>query len=290
MPFYKYNSQAQSKYSNEPKGQYLVGVPREEMFLMASDRSAEYHIRILPPWSAEGAFALRTEKHYRCGQPEVTFFCPDIKYPGKCKFDATFLRFKNDYKKYAADLTTIKAKGRYLSNVINLDNQSVGPLVFEYGIKIYASIKAAQDSGEYGDIFDAREGHNITIKRTVMGDGVSDAVMVSPKSTPVDNLEKVEQLVVNLDTVIPDPDLEMAEQAFRSHPWKVLNVAMVMQQGNGHLNDDDVPNFKSGMKDDPRPASKPPEQHTSKTEPSKMEVLNDLERRLKAKQQAAKDG
>jgi hypothetical protein len=223
MPFFAYNKDNQSKVVSNQSEPFLKGVPKQKQFALDTKQDCQSIIRILPPWSAEGIFALGTSVHWRVGVQSAAFICPNTVAEDKCPFCRVRAQYRGEWEKYQADLVIIGAKDRYYSNVINLQNPNLGPLVFGYGPQIYSFLKQFQESGQFGDITDPMQGRDINIARSVRGKKITDVVYPSGMPTPLMNPEWLDQMT-NLDTILPEPDFELVDKCFKSHPWKVINV------------------------------------------------------------------
>jgi len=271
---FKYNPEAQAKYS-PVSNNFLKNVTKEQTFVLASDKSGEYKIRILPPWSAEGIYAKSTMIHYSLGgDGKGSFVCPNMVEVGTCLFCNTYMSLRSEYDKFKADLSVISAKRRYYSNVLDMNHPSSGVLVFPFGIRIYKFLQKYQDSGDYGDITDLEEGRNLSISRTVEGKSVTDIVLVNPKISNISDYVS-DDMLHNLDDILPEPDYELMEKSFNSHPWKVYNPVKKSLRHSVQEQQHEV---------DDEPSD--PEEHKPALQPKsgtdKLKALDALEAKLKA--------
>jgi hypothetical protein len=255
LPYFPYNKEGQAKYAPQSKGQFLVNIDKNQLFSVPNDRDGEYHFRLLPPWSQEGAFAISSDTHYNVGVPPTTFRCTNSVQPGSCKFCNVHALLRSEYEKYKIDITEISAKKRFYSNIVNLDVPAAGVLVFPYGITIYKFIMTLQENGNFGDITDPKNGHNLTLYRTKQGRRTNDVIMPDPKPSKISNPAWLDQLH-NLDIILPEPSLELSDRAFASHPFKVWSPDRTIQKNTVQQatlpvddDDDDIPDFPTPQGD-----------------------------------------
>jgi hypothetical protein len=222
MAYFQYKQDAQSKFQPNASGEPFLKVDKKKQFTLDTKQDSTSVLRVLPPWSHEGLFARATAIHWRVGINSIAFVCPNTVFENECLFCRTKQQFRSEWEKYQADLTVIGARDRYYSNIINLQNPGAGPLVFGYGPQIYGFLLQFQQSGQFGDITDPMYGRDINISRTVRGKKIVDVVYPSGQPTSIMNPEWLDQMT-DLDTILPEPDLEAMVKAWKSHPWKVIN-------------------------------------------------------------------
>lgn len=273
MPYFPYNPDGQSKFAPQAKSQFLVNVDKNQIFNIPNDRDGDYPLRVLPAWSEEGAFAISTENHYNVGVPAITFRCTNVEEPGSCPFCKVYSSLRNEYEKYKVDLSVISAKRRFYSNVINLAQPQLGPLVWPYGKTIFTNLLKNQNSGKYGDLFHPETGHDITISRTKNGKRTDDTVLYDPNPTKLQDMTWLDRLH-NLDNILPECDFSVADKAFKSHAWQVYRPNIQVQVPKSVARDDDIPEFK--VPPSPVKAQVPAQAGNS----SKSDAIEDLERRL----------
>src|SRR4051794_24026245 len=107
FPYKKEGQAAQTPNNFEP---FLVGVPKEKQFTLASDKDGQYRIRVMPAWSSEGAFAKGSVLHYGVGIKSLTYVCPNTAKEGTCPFCKVHAKIKGD-DKYKLDTEGMKGKG-----------------------------------------------------------------------------------------------------------------------------------------------------------------------------------
>jgi len=191
-----------------------------------------------------------------------------MEVEGSCPFCKVHAKIRGD-EVFNADTTVIRPSNRYYSNVVDVKKPQTGVMVWGYGPQIYFPIKKLQDSGEFGDLTDPKEGRDIIINRQVRGK-VTDSVYPSNKISMIENPDWLDQLV-DLDDILPSVDFKLVERLFASHPWKVY-------EPSGREVDH---NLTSGMEPKHEEPSKQPVE-----EVDRMAQINSLEARLRAKMQA----
>lgn len=228
--YFAYNRESQQKAIPNHFEPFLRNVPKDKLFTLATDKSTEDNgIRILPAWDEKGWIALVTALHFNVGINRNTFICPNLISEGDCPFCPVVSKLKSEYEKYRVDISAAGAKTRAYSNVVNTKVPQVGTLVFSYGIKILEPIMKYQDCGEYGDITDPLEGRDIFIDRKVTGKNqFQDSIRVAGKPSMLQNPDALDQLF-DLDTILPEINMEIVNKAFKSHPWKIYNAPMSVQ-------------------------------------------------------------
>jgi hypothetical protein len=271
--YFAYNKDTQTKFTPNHYEPFLQNVAKEQLFTLPTDKTSEDNgVRILPPWSAEGMFAKVTTLHYNVGINRTTFVCPNLHNEGACDFCGTVARLRSEYDKYKLDITEAGGKTRAYSNVLNTKLPNQGPFVFSYGTKIFFPIKKIQDSGEYGDICDPMEGRDIFIDRLVHGkNNFADTVRPGGKPSMITNVDALDNLF-DLDTILPETDMDAFHRAFKSHPWKVYNAPTTVS----------VPaSFNSQPKEEVVTEPKP--QATPTASVDAQDKMKEIEAKLRAK-------
>lgn len=271
MAYFKYNKEAQDAYS-QGNFERLLKVPKEKEFSLDSKKDGDYKLRIMPPWSKEGAFARGSKIHYNVGVEKQHIVCPNTVGDNLCPFCYHHALIKSD-EMYQADSNSIRPAYRYFSNVVDMNNPKGGVKVWSYGPNIYYPIKKLQDSGEFGDLTDPIEGHDIIINRQVRGK-ITDSVFPTNKITALLDPDWLDQ-IVDLDTILPEVDQGLVDRLFKSHPWKVYEP----KQSNGRT-----------TQETPTERRKPVEEPTSapKADTVPKQGVDDIAARLRAKMAAAK--
>ncbi len=215
---YTYNREAQDKYSPSSREPFLT-LDKDKLFAMDTKKDHQYRLRIMTYWSKAGLFALGAKVHFGVGIDKRSVVCPNMIGDGICPFCQVQAKIRGD-KKYEMDSSEVRVKFRYYSNIVNMETLSKGVVVWSYGPQIFFPIKQIMDSGEYGDITHPVEGRDLLIKREIRMGRVVDAVYPAGNPTPIADENWLDQLV-NLDTILPEPDIKLVEKLFKSHPWKV---------------------------------------------------------------------
>ncbi len=219
--YFQYKKEGQQKYaqSGEP---FLKNVPKERVFSLPSDKDSTTRGRILPPWSAAGAWALGSSIHWLGKQILV---CPNTVERGTCPFCDVHFRIKGD-QKFAADVQVIRPSKRFYANFLPEGKKE--NFLFSFGWNVYSPINTIQESGEYGDLTDPEHGRNLILARTVKGKAIKDSVYPAPNPSIIEVVEVLENLF-DLDTILPPVDIEEVEKAFASHPWQVYEPRTSVQ-------------------------------------------------------------
>lgn len=288
MAYYPYRKEGQDKYVKEFEPFILV--PKEKQFRLPKDKSVDVPGRIMPPWSQQGAFAIGSLVHYGLGLNNLMSLCPTVV--GKeCPYCNVKAKLRGEYEKYKPDLQVIRASNAYWSNFVLLNDQKNGVVVWSYGYHFFAQLKKFQDSGQYGDITDPKTGRDLTVSRTVQGSTiVADMIVPHGTPTPLANPEWLDQLY-NLDTILPEPNVEKVYLAFKSHPWKVyhpdVQVQVPANAPVGKQTEAAKPVFNPTppVEEKPveTPAPTPPVEETTR-----MEKLRKIEEDFRARMEAAK--
>jgi hypothetical protein len=223
--YFAYNKENQTKFTPNHFEPFLQNVTKEQLFTLPTDKTSEDNgVRILPAWSAAGMFAKVTTLHYNVGIKRLTFVCPNLFNEGDCLFCGPVAKMRIEYDKYKVDIQAAGGKTRAYSNVLNTKFPNQGPFVFSYGTKIFGPIKKVQDKGEHGDITDPMEGRDFFIDRQVHGkNNFTDTVRAAAKPSMITNVDALDNLF-DLDTILPEPNLDEIQRAFKSHPWQVWNA------------------------------------------------------------------
>ncbi len=214
--YYKYNADA-AKAMRPEGNSYIKNVPQEKQFSPKAD--SKHRIRIMPPWSKVGVIFKHMKMHYRVGQGQTTFLCPD-NFGEQCPFCQTHALLRKEYEKFKPDVDAARPANRYWSNIVFMENKERGVQVYSYGWTVYKMIYEIQDSGMYGDISDPTSGKDLLLTRTGSGRQARDAIYADPQTSKLENPKWLDQ-IFDLDTIFIQPDLEAVNAAFKSQPWKV---------------------------------------------------------------------
>lgn len=236
MAYFQYKKEGQEKESfgnSEP----FLKIDKDKLFSMDTTKSGEYLIRILPPWSAKGAYAKSAMIHYRVGKEGRHVVCPNMVGSKICPFCDLAFQLKGT-KEFEVDYLAVKAAFRYFSNIVDMTNPKKGVQVWNYGPTNFYAIDEIQLKGDFGDLTSVENGHNIVINRRVQGKSIKDSLYPSPKPTVLDDPDWLDQLV-NLDTILPDVDVDLVQELFRSHPFKVYEPHFRLKD------EDNIPEFTS---------------------------------------------
>ncbi len=293
--YYKYNADAAK--AMRPEGDsYIKNVPQEKQFSPKAD--SKHRIRVMPPWSNIGVIFKHMKMHYRVGQGQTTFLCPD-NFGEQCPFCQTHAVLRKEYEKYKPDVDSARPANRYWSNIVFLDNKERGVQVYSYGWTVYKMIYEIQDSGMYGDISDPSLGRDLLLTRTGSGRQARDAIYADPNTSKLENPKWLDE-IFDLDTIFVKPNLEAVNAAFRSQPWKVYTPPEQRQAAKvtgEQLSEQPAAQLKSEI---PPPAdaaqaeTSPPTQEqekvvdATKAQLDPMEEIDKLERELAAQEAAKK--
>lgn len=217
MSAFKYNPESQKKYSPGQTDSFIKDVPREKRF---TPKEGANRIRILPPWSREGAYAKRMLIHWQVGLSRSSFLCPELYADGSCPFCRAHKLMKGDYDKFKADIEVIRVSKRWYSNVISYGSPNAGVLLYSYGKTVAGMLEVVQNGGQYGDITDPVAGSDLTLERSGSGRQVNDVVFPDRNSTKLQNPVWLDQLH-DLDNIWVSPDPVAVDNAFKSQPWKI---------------------------------------------------------------------
>lgn len=217
MPYFKYNKEGQDK-NTQGNFEPFLNIDKKKTFRLDYKKDGDYKLRLLPPWSNEGAFAKGVLVHFGVGLQKKTVICPNMIGDDLCPYCHIHAIIKSE-EIYQADSDAIRATAQYYSNIVNMKDTASGVLVWGYGAQLFFPIKKIQDSGEFGDITDPEEGREILINRQVRGK-VSDSVYPAGKISMIQNPDWLDD-IVDLDTILPEVDKALVEKLFKSQPWKV---------------------------------------------------------------------
>jgi len=308
MGYYKYNKE--NAQSLRPDGDsYIKNVPQERQFSPKAD--TKHRIRIMPPWSPLGVIVKHMKMHYRVGQAQVTFLCPD-NFGDECPFCQTYAILRKEYDKYKPDVDSARPANRYWSNIIFMDQKQLGVMVYSYGWTVHKMIFEIQETGMYGDISDPSTGHDLMLVRSGQGRAARDAIYADPTSGKLEDPKWLDQ-IFDLDTIFVKPNMAIIEAAFKSQPWKVYTppearaAAVAAGEKAGQSLGSDIPppadepevetsgpeneaEVKPKTDDVPPPLETTPEtttgEKTDKTDP--LDKINELEAKLQAQQKEKK--
>ena len=216
MGYYQYNKE--NAKSLRPDGDsFIKNVPQEKQFSPKGD--TKHRIRFMPPWSELGVIVKHMKMHFRVGQGQVTFLCPD-NFGEECPFCQTHVILKKDYDKYKPDVDQARPANRYWSNIVWKDQPQAGVMVYNYGWTVHKMIYEIQDTGMYGDISDPKTGHDLMLVRSGTGRQARDAIYADPNAVKLENPKWLDQ-IFDLDTIFIKPNMATVEAAFKTQPWKV---------------------------------------------------------------------
>jgi len=173
-------------------------------------RPGKHIIRVLPPWgpSADGSFFYTAGLHYgfQIGGQRRAIPCLKTREPGErclvCEFiEALRASGSEDLEKLVSGNKGIRAKRKYW---VNLIDRKYPEEVKMWGAsrKFADLIKDEIEGGDFGDVTDPEEGHDIRVRR--VGSGFTDtrySFTIRPKPTPID-LEDWKSKVHKLDKVV----------------------------------------------------------------------------------------
>jgi len=155
-------------------------------------KDGDNRVRILPPLKEDGMFFLMYGQHYIDNQFVV---CPkktnDDPCP-ICEFVSKLYRGDEDSKTLAGQ---IRARDKYIYNVIDRDNEEEGVKILQTGVKIFEVIIGRVVDPDIGDITNLKSGFDVIIKKKQQGgfpnyDGTDVARKPSLLS---DDIEKVKK-------------------------------------------------------------------------------------------------
>ena len=138
-------------------------------------KDADNYLRLLPPsidYFSEDVDYIAYEflVHFNLGiegdkKAEV---CPKtLGKNQKCPIcEAVYKLYKTNSVEDRTLAGSIRAKMRYIFNVLNLEDLDKGVQVLEIGPKIYEKIVIFETNKKYGDLLDIDKGRNITITKT----------------------------------------------------------------------------------------------------------------------------
>ena len=143
-------------------------------------------IRILPGvgnmgemfWTSVGSHYLGPRNNVMC--PEVTLGdeCPICKYVQQLYADAG----NQESKELAGKL---RARKQFWMNIVDRADEAKGVQIYAPGVTVFGSIASLVQDPDYGDIYDADDGLDITINRAGAGLDTEYEVIPRRNSTPL---------------------------------------------------------------------------------------------------------
>jgi len=216
MGYFKY-SQDGMKTMRPDGDSFLRNVPQEKLFVPKAD--AKHRIRLMPPWSAKGIIARHVKMHYRVGLGQATFICPDV-FGDPCPFCEVHLTLKREYEKYKPDVDAVRSANRYYANIVHLENEQAGVMVYGFGWTVFKMIYDILDNGMYGDISDPKTGRNLLLIRSGSGRQARDAIYADPEISRIAKPDWLDQ-IFDLDNIFNRPNMDIVQASFKNHPWKI---------------------------------------------------------------------
>lgn len=156
-----------------------------------SPKQGSNTIRILPEVKGMEFFFQTVGRHYF---NKKSVYCPSFTSDGEleCPICEIVSELYSDGSKSSKALASdIRVRKSYWMNIIDRENESVGPLIFTPGVTIMGGITALIGDPDWGDILDIDDGFDITIQRK--GTGMDTEYQVNPKRNPSE-LSKDEEL------------------------------------------------------------------------------------------------
>jgi hypothetical protein len=169
-------------------------------------------VRILPPWSEEGAIAYESASHWKVPPNDRMFNC--LKVIGKecpiCEVVTKLRRDAGANKELKAKANAFGAKKSIYYNIIVRGEEEKGVQIMRSGIRLYENILSYLYDPDYGDVTCVDEGMDATIERTGQGLDTSYTIKFGPKQTPLHENSKVAQNWINnifdLDSIMEYKD------------------------------------------------------------------------------------
>lgn len=225
-------------------------------------------IRILPQLKSFGevAFLRKHKVHYINGRPYMCLAQTLTDKNGKLHESENCPLCKKSSQIYSVstkgteewDLAgSLRAKDRFVSRVIvrgkkddKGNDTEFKPEFYEYGVKIKDMIRAALESGEYGNPFDLKSGRDFSLTRKGKGTSTKyDGSMFSPNTTPIfSDATKLKALLAELPKMDYNQLVEFETQETLT---KVLNEFLnksdepeaaptASQTSDNSITDDDI--------------------------------------------------
>ncbi len=190
-------------------------VDRGYKYKLWKPKTGENRIRILPPWSEEGRFYRQIFVHFRVGVDNRVVVCPRRTPPRKgacaiCEYIDAKLRSGSSIEQTEAQ--QMIPRHQFLYNIVDLKEPEKGVQVFASGVKIWNWLVGFFNNEEFGDFTDPMTGRTVIITKSGEGRQVEYTVALSPKQTPLDNMEWLNQLY-NLDNYMPIATYEETKEA-----------------------------------------------------------------------------
>lgn len=163
-------------------------------------------VRLLPPWSKDGAFSKEITTHYGIADHGVPCLKPwNDECPACALVDE--LRATND-RRDKEDARRMRASTRYISNVIVLksatgEGDSGRGQIFAYGETIFGQIAEIIADPDWGDVSDPKTGRCLAIVRK--GSGQFDTeYQVIPRPKPYPLKPEAVKLIRDLDKFVEE--------------------------------------------------------------------------------------
>lgn len=169
-------------------------------------------IRILPPWSEEGAVAYESASHWKVPPNDRMLNC--LRVIGKeCPICEVVTKLRRDAgadKVLKSKANAFGAKKSIYYNIVVRGEEEKGVQIMRSGIKLYENILSYLYDPDYGDVTCIDEGMDATIERTGQGLDTSYTIKFGPKQTPLHENAKLVQAWINgmfdLDTIMEYKD------------------------------------------------------------------------------------
>lgn len=151
-------------------------------------------IRIMPEVGemTVGSFFQEVGRHYipsgldTDGNPKFNIVtCPAFTIGEPCPICETVDKLYRGGKADKQLAGKLRVRKAYFMNVIDRDNEDVGPQVFSSGVTIFKAIVDAITDPDYGDITDEYDGLDVTITRNGTGMDTKYQVRFARVSTPL---------------------------------------------------------------------------------------------------------
>jgi len=148
-------------------------------------------IRILPSWNPDETpvFYKEVAYHYSVGPDESIVMCPQRMAGKRCFICEQVKELKKakgkGAKKAKAIIEKVRAKGRILYNIVDLNDKKAGIQVFISGPKIFKELLSMVIDEDIGDISDPKEGFDIKIIREGEGLDTEYRVRAAAKATAI---------------------------------------------------------------------------------------------------------
>ena len=172
-------------------------------------REGPNKIRILPPWSPEGAWEKRAKYHYNITKGPIACSKEILNQPcAACEFVEQLYKSGDEEEKKVA--YKFKAKDRFFANVVSLDKNDGKVYILPFGITVEEQIIKLMDPGDAekefakGDITDPNTGYNLIIDKDVPKDKMQTSykLICANSPTPLPNWETYKTKLHDLDALV----------------------------------------------------------------------------------------